>query len=122
MVELEGLTPVPGARPPCRRPVGAAQPRADRDRLLGLARPVGTTPGSAPIEAIVVPSDGHTYALLVEQVEDVVEATGAPVPFKASLGPGWSRVSTGMVEAGDDLLLLADPHALIAGPPLEEAA
>ena len=121
VVELEGLTPVPGA---ARHVAGLS---ALRSRVLTVidswaSLGVEDDAGIGTIEAIVVPSGGHTYALLVEQVEDVVESTGAPVPFKASPGAGWSRVSSGMVEAGDDLLLLADPHALIAGPPLEEAA
>lgn len=121
VVELEGLTPVPGSAPHIAG-LSALRSRVltviDSWAALGLAGPAG----GRTAEAIVVASGGHTYALLVEQVEDVVEATGSPMPFKASPGSGWSRVSSGMVEAGDDLLLLADPHALIAGPPLEEAA
>ena len=121
VVELEGLTKVPGA---AHHIAGLSALRSrvltviDSWVALGLEdqAEIGST------EAIVVPSGGHTYALLLEQVEDVVEAKGPPTPFKASPGAGWSRVSSGMVEAGDDLLLLVDPHALIAGPPLEEAA
>jgi purine-binding chemotaxis protein CheW len=67
-------------------------------------------------DAIVVPSGGHTYALLVEEVEDVIEASAPPVPAKAPLGAGWDRVSLGMVEVEGDLFLLIDPHLLIAGP------
>ena len=67
-------------------------------------------------DAIVVPSGGHTYALLVDEVEDVIEADTAPSPARAPLGAGWDRVSLGMVEAEGDLFLLVDPHQLIAGP------
>ena len=38
VVELDTLIPVPRAPAACRRPVGAAQPGADRDRLPALAR------------------------------------------------------------------------------------
>jgi len=103
VVELDGLTPVPVI---------------DSLAALNLAP-------AAPddtVEAIVVPSGGHTYALLVEAVEDVVEAGGAASPFQAPAGAGWDRVATGMIEAGGDLLLFADPHAFIAGPPLLVAA
>ena len=72
-------------------------------------------------EAIVVNSEGHTYALLVEEVEDVVEANGAPVPVNAPIGRGWDRVGIGMVEADDDLLLLVNPHLLIAAPTAQAA-
>ena len=121
VVELEGLPPVPGTAPHVAG-LSALRSRGltviDRWSALGVEDDAGI----GTIEAIVVPSGGHTYALLVEQVEDVVESKGPPIPFKASPGAGWSRVSSGMVEGGDDLLLLVDPHALIAGPPLEEAA
>jgi hypothetical protein len=58
----------------------------------------------------------------VEQIEDVVEAESETGPVQAPPGPGWDRVAKAVVEAGGDLLLLADPHLLIAGPPLLAAA
>lgn len=121
VVELEELTPVPGAAPHI---AGLAALRSrvltviDGRASLGL----GASEPSAVAEAIVVPSGGHTYALLVERVEDVVEAAADAVPIKAPPGPGWERVCVGMVQAGADLLLLVDPHALVAGPPVAEAA
>ena len=54
--------------------------------------------------------------LLVDDVEDVVEASAPPQPVSAPLGAGWDRVALGMVEAEGELFLLVDPHALIAGP------
>lgn len=121
VVELEGLTPVPGA-PEHIAGLSALRSRVltviDSRASLGLA----PSPEGGLAEAIVVPSGGHTYALLVEQIEDVVEAEGEPAPVKAPAGPGWGRIAKGMVDADGDLLLLADPHALIAGPPALEAA
>lgn len=115
VVELEGLTPVPGV---AAHVAGLSALRSrvltviDSRAALGLA----PAPVSQTAEAIVVPSGGHTYALLVEAIEDVVESTSPPTAFQAPPGPGWDRVATGMIEAGGDLLLLADPHLLIAGP------
>ena len=117
VVELDGLTPVPGA------PAHVAGLSALRSRVLtvidsrlSLGLPSDELNGAH--EAVVVPSGGHTYALLVEQIEDVVEAEHEPVPLKAPTGSGWDRIAKGMVEAGGDLLLLVDPHQLIAGPPV----
>jgi purine-binding chemotaxis protein CheW len=120
VVELEGVTPAPGAAP------HVAGLSALRSRVLtvidGLASlGFGRAAARDLPEAIVVPSGGHTYALLVDAVEDVVEPSGAAAPVAAPIGPGWDRVALGMVEAGGDLLLLVDPHRLIAGPAAQAA-
>ncbi len=66
-------------------------------------------------EAAVVELDGHHYALLVDLVEDVVEARSDAAPVRAAMGRGWERVSTGMVETEQGPLLLVDVAALISG-------
>ena len=115
VVELEGLTPAPGAAS------HVAGLSALRSRVLtvidGLASLEFGRSGETGLgQAIIVPSGGHTYALLVDDVEDVVEAAGPPAPVNAPLGAGWDRVALGMVEAESELFLLVDPHQLIAGP------
>lgn len=114
VVELEGLTPAPRAAP------HVAGLSALRSRVLtvidGLAALEAGRFGALGRDAIVVPSGGHTYALMVEEVEDVIEADAPPSPVKAPLGAGWDRVALGTVEAEGGLYLLVDPHALIAGP------
>ena len=42
----------------------------------------------------MVELDGHHYALIVDLVEDVVEALSEPLPVRAAMGPGWERVRT----------------------------
>jgi purine-binding chemotaxis protein CheW len=59
--------------------------------------------------------DGHHYALIVDQVEDVVEAQSEPAPMRAAMGAGWERASLGMVETETGPLLLLDVAALLAG-------
>lgn len=115
VVELEGLTPAPGAAS------HVAGLSALRSRVLtvvdGLASlEFGRSGETGLNQAIIVPSGGHTYALLVDDVEDVVEASGAPTSVNAPLGAGWDRVALGMIEADSELFLLVDPHQLIAGP------
>lgn len=120
VVELEGITPAP------RAAGHVAGLSALRSRVLtvidGMASlEFGRARVEGMIEAIVVPSGGHPYALIVESVEDVIEAVRAPIPIRTPVGAGWDRVAIAMTEAGDDLLLLVDPHRLIAGPNAQAA-
>lgn len=120
VVELEGITPAPCAAP---HVAGLA---ALRSRVLtvidGLAAlELGRWGEDAARDAIVVPCDGHTYALIVEEVEDVVEADGPHAPLAAPVGAGWDRVAIGTVEVNQELFLLIDPYLLIAGPAAQAA-
>ena len=114
VVELEGITPAPCAAP---HVAGLA---ALRSRVLtvidGLAALDLGRAGTQGRDAVVIPCEGHTYALLVEEVEDVIEADAPPVPLAAPVGAGWDRVAIGTVEVGAALFLLVDPYLLIAGP------
>ena len=66
-------------------------------------------------EAAVVELDGHHYALIVDAVEDVVDALSDQTPIRAAMEDGWERVSLGMVETEEGPLLLVDVGAVIAG-------
>lgn len=116
VVELDTLIPVPRAAEhvaglsalrsrvltviSCRRSLGLPMP----EELDGI------------LEAAVTEVDGHHYALIVDGVEDVLEATSDPAPVRAAMGPGWERVSSGMVETDEGALLLIDVEGLVAGP------
>jgi purine-binding chemotaxis protein CheW len=115
VVELEATTPIPRAAP---HVAGLA---ALRSRVVTVidclaALELGHSPASYPRDAIVVEVEGHPYALLVDAVEDVLEHSGELQPVRTRPAPGWDRVSRGMVLADDDLVLLIDVQALIAGP------
>jgi purine-binding chemotaxis protein CheW len=114
VVEIEDVRPVPGA---AAHVAGLA---ALRSRVLTVidclaALGFGRRAPAGLLEAVVVPSGGHVYALLVDEVEDVVAASAPPADLAAPLGAGWDQAALGMVECERGLLLLADPHALIAG-------
>ena len=115
VVELDTLIPVP------RAAAHVAGLSALRSRVLTVidcmrSLELGTTDTSDGIrEAAVVELDGHHYALLVDVVEDVVEAQGDPSPVRAAMGAGWERVSQGMVETEVGPLLLVDVAALVSG-------
>lgn len=122
VVELDALIPVP------RAPVHVAGLSALRSRVLTVidcmrSLDLGVTDCSDGIrEAAVVEVDGHHYALIVDTVEDVVEAQSEPSPIRAGMGSGWERVSKGMVETEVGPLVLADVEALIAGLETKAAA
>ncbi len=114
VVEIEALTAVPRA---ADHIAGLA---ALRSRVLTVidcraSLEAGRHEGEGG-DAVVVVADGHPYALLVDGVEDVVEAQGETRPVRTALKGGWRRVARGIVDAGGDLLLMIDPAALIAGP------
>ena len=122
VVELDTLIPVP------RAAAHVAGLSALRSRVLTVIDTVrsldlGTSDCTDGIrEAAVVELDGHHYALIVDSVEDVVEALSEPTPIRAAMGEGWERVALGMVETEDGPLLLVDVAALIAGPASEARA
>jgi purine-binding chemotaxis protein CheW len=122
VVELETLTPVP------RAPDHVAGLSALRSRVLTVidcmrSLELGDTDCADGIrEAAVIELDSHHYALIVDQVEDVVEALSEPASVRAAMEPGWDRVATGMVETEAGPLLLIDVTALIAGPDVRAAA
>lgn len=115
VVELEALTPVPRAAP------HVAGLSALRSRVLTVidcmrSLELGASDCSDGIrEAAVVELDGHHYALIVDTVEDVVEATSDIRPMRAAMGAGWERVSQGMIETEYGPMLLIDVAALVAG-------
>jgi purine-binding chemotaxis protein CheW len=120
VVELDGITPAPRA---ANHVAGLS---ALRSRVLtvidGLASlEFGRAPVEGLLEAIIVPSGGHTYALLVDSVEDVIVAQRPPAPIRTPVGAGWDRVAIGTIDADKDLLLLVDPHLMIAGPTAQAA-
>ena len=115
VVELDALIPVPRAAP------HVAGLSALRSRVLTVidcmrSLELGVTDCSDGIrEAVVVELDGHHYALLVNLVEDVVEARSEPSAVRAAMGSGWERISEGMVETENGPLLVVDVAALIGG-------
>ncbi|MEO6248640.1 MAG: chemotaxis protein CheW [Sphingomicrobium sp.] len=115
VVELDALIPVPRA---AAHIAGLSALRSRVLTVIDCRRSLDLTaaPSVDLLEAVVAEVDGHPYALLVDIVEDVVEATGEPVPIRTAMGAGWARVSLGMIETGDGPLLLVDVAALVAGP------
>jgi purine-binding chemotaxis protein CheW len=121
VVELDTLIPVP------RAVAHVAGLSALRSRVLTVidcmcSLDLGSSRTTGLLEAAVVEVDGHHYALIVDSVEDVMEALSDPSPVRAAMVAGWERACVGLVETEDGALLLIDVAALIAGPAEARAA
>ncbi|BDI60296.1 chemotaxis protein CheW [Qipengyuania nanhaisediminis] len=66
--------------------------------------------------AIVVAVDGHSYALIIDMIEDIASGLAEPESVPGGFGGEWTRVASGMIETRIGPALLIDLPALIAGP------
>lgn len=117
VVEIDVLIPVPRAAPHVAG-LSALRSRVMTviDCRIALGLGLGDKAPGAGSEAVVVEIEGHHYALLVDVVDDVVEATGELEPVPIALGRGWERVALGLVQSEESPLLLIDVAALVNGP------
>ena len=114
VIEIEDIYPVP------QSPAWVAGLTAMRsqsltviDCRLALELPAADTPGE---RAPVVKVDGHQYAIMVDAVDDVLEARSDALPVPGGFGAGWKRIGKGMIETERGPVLLVDIEALIVGP------
>lgn len=116
VIELDSLTPVPGA-PPHIAGLSALRSRVltviDARKALDL--PDGDRPTDRR-QAAVAEVEGHLYALLLDGVDDVVEALSGFAPLRVKLDHGWERAALGMIETEGGPLLLLDIGGIVAGP------
>jgi purine-binding chemotaxis protein CheW len=115
VIEISTVTPIPRA-PAWIAGITALRSQAltviDCRRALGLADSVWPTDH----RAIVVAHGGHSYALLVDVIEDITTAASDAGQVPGGFGSEWSRIATGMVETMAGPALLVDLPALLAGP------
>lgn len=114
VVEIDGIEPVPLVAP------HVAGLFALRSRVMTVidscaAVEKGRFEWKGRAEAVIAHCDGYGYAILVENVDDVVEPGTSVVPSRAVLAPGWARVARGTIEIDGEALLVVDPDALVAG-------
>ncbi len=121
VVEIDAISPVP------RAPAHIAGLSSLRSRVLTVidcqsSLGFAGSERSGKRQAVVIERDRHGYALLVDRVEDVVQAQSELLPVKASQGRAWQSVSLGMIETAHGVLNLVDPCSLIAGAEAQCAA
>lgn len=115
VIEIGKITPVP------RTPEFIAGITALRSQALTvidcrLALGVESLEWSTDQRAAVAKVGGHSYALIVDAIEDITTSLDEPRQVTGGFGPEWSRVATGLIETSSGPALLIDLAALIAGP------
>lgn len=115
VIEIGTVTPIP------RSPswiAGITALRSQALTVIDCRRALGLPPSDWPTDhrAIVVAEGGHSYALLVDAIEDITTAASEAGQVPGGFGPEWSRIATGMVETMAGPALRVDIAALIAGP------
>ncbi|MDY7098737.1 MAG: chemotaxis protein CheW [Pseudomonadota bacterium] len=115
VIEVGSITPVPQS-PPYIAGITALRSQAltviDCRRALGFEDLEWSTDERAAVVAVA----GHSYALIVDAIEDIATGQSARDTVPGGFGKEWSRVATGMVETAIGPALLIDLAELISGP------
>lgn len=114
VIEIERITPIPRTAPHI---AGITALRSQALTVIDCRAALGFQSQGDPVgsRAAVVDHQGHSYALVVDEAFDVVEAMGEADQVPGGFGEIWADAATGMVEtAGGPALLLAI-ETLIAG-------
>jgi len=116
VVELDALTMVP------RAPdfvLGLSALRSITLTVIDAAAAIGLAQARRPeagVRAAIVDHDGHRYALVVDEIDDVAERVSDPIPVPGEAGPGWQRASEGLIETARGPALLLSLDVLLSGP------
>lgn len=115
VIEVGAITPVPRAPDHI---TGITALRSQALTVIDCRLALGFADGGWPTDhrAAVVAEGGHSYALLVDAIEDITTAVGDAGQVPGGFGSAWSRVATGMIETMIGPALLLDLPVLLAGP------
>lgn len=119
VVDLEAIVPVPGAP---RHVAGITALRSRPLTVIDMQTVVAS--GSCVRDesrALVVEHQGHGYALIVDEVADVVPLTGEPKPVPGKLSSTWQTLASALVETDSGPALLIDFRTIL-GANHEQAA
>lgn len=73
-------------------------------------------------KAIIYEHDGHSYGIIVEQVEDVLFIDREERPIRGHLEAGWSQIADTMLDFDDDTLLVVNTDKIVQGSARLKAA
>lgn len=114
VIEVGQISPIPRTAPHI---LGLAALRSQALTVIDCRIALGLPLDGLPTDdrAVVVKVAGHSFALVVDAIEDVEEALTQPERISGGFGVEWSRVGEGLVETGGGPVLLLDVAQLVAG-------
>jgi purine-binding chemotaxis protein CheW len=114
VIEIERITPIPRTAPHI---AGITALRSQALTVIDCRAALGFQSAGDPVgsRAAVVDHQGHSYALVVDEAFDVVEAMGEADQVPGGFGEIWTDAATGMVETTSGPTLLMAIETLIAG-------
>lgn len=121
VVVIRNVTPVPAA------PAHITGLLALRSRVITLVDARIAVGKLSPVsaegcKAIIYEMDGHSYGIVVDQVEDVVFIDQQERPVRGHLDAGWGQVSETMIDWDNDTLLVIDTAKMVQGPQRSKVA
>ncbi|MBH5323178.1 chemotaxis protein CheW [Aurantiacibacter sediminis] len=122
IVEISKIMPVPRSPDHIE---GLTTLRSQTLTVINCRRVLGVedaeVSGDEPRQAAVVKHGMHQYALLLDDVEDVVEWDGEIKDILGGVGDAWERMANGVVETegGPALLLNVEPFIEVDLQPVQ---
>lgn len=96
VVRMGALSPTPGV---ARHVVGLAALRSRVLTIIDVAMLVAPEDACATARpfGIVCDLSGHSYGMLVDEVTDICEVEGDPLPVRGRIGESWRKYVEGVV-------------------------
>jgi purine-binding chemotaxis protein CheW len=111
VVDIVGVVPIPRADAIVR---GLAALRSRVVTVIDTPAALGLAPSIvAEGRAVIVRSEGHHYALLVEALDDIAPFALQPLANGVALAPEWRAIALGLIERDGEPVLVIDLKALL---------
>jgi purine-binding chemotaxis protein CheW len=110
VVDIGEITVVPRAPALVR---GLAALRSRVVTVIDTRIALGLTGNHDTSRAVIVRAEGHSYAMLVDALDDVSPFVMQPLANGLALAPEWRAIARGLVERDGEPILAIDLTALI---------
>jgi purine-binding chemotaxis protein CheW len=121
VVRLQNFSPVPGV---AGHVAGLATLRSRVLTIIDAAELIACKAMSPSLchFAVVCEVSGHSYGILVDEVIDICQVDGAPLPVRGRIDASWQRFAQGIILHGGHSHILASLGNFIENCNLAHAA